>query len=131
VAKLSDSNVEALVVAVLAVGGWPPERVVSSLPAFRSAGVLAPQAVADMDWGVLTVALAKNGYSRGLLTSTYAERLQALMREVAAAQLDTLPELVRSGDRDAFLRRLVQIHGVGPKVASRAWELMGKVGTTG
>ena len=125
-AKLSESSVEALVIAVLSVGGWPPERVVSSLPALRAAGVTAPNAVADMDLGVLTVALAKNGYSRGLLTSTYAERLQAVMREVASAQLDGLPELVRSGDQDAFVRRLVQIHGVGPKVASRAWELMTK-----
>jgi 3-methyladenine DNA glycosylase/8-oxoguanine DNA glycosylase len=127
-AELSESSVEALVVAVLAVGGWPAERVVSALPALRAAGVIAPQTVANMDLGVLTVALAKNGYGRGLLTSTYAERLQALMREVASAQLDGLPDLVRSGDQAAFVRRLVQIHGVGPKVASRAWELMTKSG---
>jgi hypothetical protein len=128
VATLSESSVEALVVAVLAVGGWPPDRVLGALPALRDAGVTVPRAVAEMDLGVLTVALAKNGYSRGLLTSTYAERLQALMREVASAQLDGLPDLVRSGDQDGFVRRLVQIHGVGPKVASRAWELMTRAG---
>ena len=125
-AELPESSVDALVVAVLAVGGWPAERVVRALPRLRAAGVLIPQAVTDMDLGVLTVALAKNGYGRGLLTSMYAERLQALMREVASGQLDRLPELVRSGDRDMFERCLKQIHGVGPKVAGRAWESMAK-----
>jgi len=122
---LDERQIEGLFIAVLAVGMWPAQRVCDALPLLRSAGVLSPKDVAEMDLGVLTVKLAKNGYGRGLLTSMYAERLQALMQEVASGRLDQLPDLVRSRDEAAFSARLRQIHGVGPKVAAKAWELMG------
>ncbi len=77
-----------------------------------------------MDLGTLTVKLAKNGYNRGLLTSMYAERLQAVMTAIHRGGLSRLAELVRAGDRSAFESLFREIHGVGPKVASRAWELM-------
>lgn len=77
-----------------------------------------------MDLGVLTVKLSKNGYGRGLLTSMYAERLQAVMREVANGGLDNLAELLASGTEAQFSARLRMIHGVGPKVASNAWALL-------
>lgn len=121
---LSEVDIESLAVAVLGVGGWPTERVRAAVPALSQVGVLSPEGVATMDLGVLTMALAKNGYSRGLLTSMYAERLQAVMREVASGGLGGLPALVEAGDRDGFIDRLMQIHGVGPKVAGRAWDLM-------
>jgi hypothetical protein len=114
-----------LVVSVLAVGLWPAERVLAALPQLRSAGVLDPEGVAAMDLGPLTVKLNSNGYARGLLTSVYAQRLQALMREVATGQLDDLSDLVRVGDEAGFSVRLRQIYGVGPKVAARAWSLLG------
>lgn len=121
---LRQEMIEKLALAVLAVGGWPSARVQDALPLLRSAGVLTPTDVAPMDLGVLTVKLAKNGYGRGLLTSMYAERLQALMREAADGHLDALPSLIATGDHDRFIARLREIHGVGPKVAENAWRLL-------
>jgi 3-methyladenine DNA glycosylase/8-oxoguanine DNA glycosylase len=97
------------------------------MPLMRKAALLSPSDVAAMDLGEVTVKLAKNGYSRGLLTSMYGERLQAVMRAVVAGTLDVLPELVRSGQQDAFTRTLTEIHGVGPKVAANAWEFLSAV----
>lgn len=121
---LDVTTIEHLVVAVLAVGLWPAERVRTALPLLRQAAVLNPTDVASMDLGTLTVKLAKNGYGRGLLTSMYAERLQALMREIAAGRLDDVPALVASGECETFTARLRQIHGVGPKVAANAWSAL-------
>ena len=122
--RLSDAQVEVLVVAVLAVGGWPAPDVRSALPALRPLGVLSPEQVSTMDLGVLTVALAKNGYNRGLLTSMYAERLQSVMKAVHSGSLDGLPELVRKGNQTAFESQLKELHGIGPKVANNAWSMM-------
>lgn len=124
---LNDSEIEALTVAVLAVGMWPAEKVREALPRFRAAGLLAPAGVAQMDLGEVTVKLAKNGYGRGLLTSMYAERFQAVMKEIATGALDVLPEMARLGETEKFSVLLRQIHGVGPKVAANAWEFMAGV----
>lgn len=117
---LRSDQIEALGIAVLAVGLWPAARVRAALPALIDAKVMDATEVAQMDLGVLTVALARNGYNRGLLTSMYAERLKALMVEVVEGHLDSLPELAKAGDGEAFLKRLREIHGVGPKVALNA-----------
>lgn len=121
---LADRDIEALTVAILAVGLWPAEKVRDALPSLREAGLLVPAAVAAMDLGELTMKLARNGYARGLLTSMYAERFQALMNEIARGGLDAIPEMVRNGDREKFTTVLQEIHGVGPKVAANAWSLM-------
>jgi hypothetical protein len=112
---LGVNAVEALVVSVLAVGGWPAERVRAALPQLRAAGVLQPADVAAMDLGVLTVKLAKHGYSRGLLTSMYAERLQAMMREIAAGQLDDLRAIVASGTVSASPGACARSTASGPR----------------
>ena len=46
---LNDEEVEVLVVAVLAVGQWPADRVRAALPRFRDVGLLSPLQVAQMD----------------------------------------------------------------------------------
>lgn len=122
--KLTQEQIESLATAVLAVGLWPADRVVTALPQLREAGVLDPAGVATMDLGVLTVKLNGNGYGRGLLTSMYAERLQALMRELAGGGLDDLADLVAEGNQADFAVRLREIHGVGPKVAANAWAFL-------
>ncbi len=77
---LSDSQVEALTIAVLAVGMWPAARVRESLPRFRAVGLLMPADVARMDLGEITVRLAKNAYGRGLVRSTYGDTGSGLRR---------------------------------------------------
>jgi len=124
---LTEPDIEALAIAVLAVGAWPASRVREAMPLLRKAGLLSPADVAAMDLGEVTVKLAKNGYSRGLLTSMYGERLQAVMRAIGGGSLDALPELIRSGHHDVFTGILTEIHGVGPKVAANAWELLAAV----
>ncbi len=121
---LTQDQTDALAIAVLSVGGWPVEKTRSALPALRQVELLSPSAVAEMDLGVLTVRLAKNGYNRGLLTSMYAERLQAVMRAVHLGKLSRVSDFVREHDRRAFEALLRDLHGVGPAVAGRAWELL-------
>jgi hypothetical protein len=123
-AMVNDEELEALAVAVLAVGLWPADRGRDALPRFTNVGLLVPADVARMDLGEITVKLAKNGYGRGLLTSMYAERFQAVMKEIAAGKLDGIPEMARAGDKDRLSAVLREIYGVGPKVAANAWELM-------
>lgn len=121
---LRPDQVEALAVALLAVGQWPLERVYAALPALKAEHLLDPAYVATADLGRLTVALAKNGYNRGLLTSMYAERLRALMAALDDGALDSLPSLIVAGQTEASLRLLQGIHGVGPKVAANALKLL-------
>ena len=125
---LKEAEVEALTVAVLAVGLWPAEKVREAMPRFRSVGLLSPADVARMDLGEVTVKLAKNGYARGLLTSMWAGRFQAVMKEIATGALDVLPEMVRLGEKEKFSVLLLKIHGVGPKVTANAWEFMARLG---
>lgn len=120
---LTDSQIEALATALLAVGGWPPDRLRRVLPQLREAGLLTPSAVAVMDIALLTTKLASAGYARGIITSMYGERLQALMRQIDRGDLDELVDLARANDRDAFIARLLPIRGIGPRVASNAWDL--------
>jgi hypothetical protein len=125
---LSPSYIEALVAADLAVGSFPLQRVKELMPTFRAAGILAPSAVSTLDLGELTVILAQLGYNRGLLTSMYAERLHALMKAIESGSLDRLVDYVVAGERSRFEKTLQQVFGVGPKVASSAWELLASSG---
>jgi hypothetical protein len=125
---LPPSYIEALVAADLAVGNYPLQRVKKLMSAFRAADILAPSAVSTLDLGELTVILAQLGYDRGLFTSMYAERLLALMKAIESGSLDRLVDYFVAGKRSRFEVTLQQVFGVGPKVASKAWELLASNG---
>jgi hypothetical protein len=85
---------------------------------------MVPPKAAQMDLGELTVALTRSGYSRGLLTSMYGERLQALMKAIASGSLDCIIQHLAAGDRASFVGALQEVFGIGPKVAAQAWNIL-------
>jgi len=121
---LSEAHVECLLMAVLAVGQYPLERVRSILGGLRAQGLANASKVAAMDLGELTVALSRAGYNRGLLTSVYGERVHAVMKAIVAGELDVVLDYVTSNDRSSFVAKLQELYGIGPKVASNAWDLL-------
>jgi 3-methyladenine DNA glycosylase/8-oxoguanine DNA glycosylase len=122
--NLSPAQLEAIVMALLAVNAWPIDKVLAALPALRTAGLLDPAQVAAADIGPLTVKLAAAGYDRGLLTELFALRLQNLMRAVRDGALDAVAAAHRSGDREAAVAALCTVKGIGPRVADTAWQLI-------
>ena len=120
----SDRSLEAVVAAVLAVNRYPLEKAWELLPPLRKAGLTRPEKVIGTDIGVLTVALAKAGYNRGLLTEMMAGRLQALMAAVQAGTLDRLDALVAAAKRDEAVASLREVRGIGPQVAANALALL-------
>jgi hypothetical protein len=124
VEMLTAAQIEALLVAVLSVSQYSIDRVQRMVPAFRETGLTDPARAATMDLGEITVALSRSGYNRGLLTSMYGERVQALMKAIQNGQLHELSAAIVSADESAFVTRLRCIYGIGPKVAANAWALI-------
>ena len=121
---IADSEIEGLVIALLAVSRFSVSRARLLLPALRAAGLTSPKVVTGLDLGELTVALARTGYDRGLLTSLYAKRLQTFMQGVLDGELDAPIECLARNDRDTFLRLIRAVYGVGPSVAVNAWAIL-------
>lgn len=117
---LAQDDLEAIVVAVLAVNSFSLEQAHRLLPAFRLAGLLQPRKVADMDLGNLIVALGTAGFQRGGLMGLMANRYQSVMKEIARGKLDDLSDLLKSGNTEAATNLLLQVKGVGPSVAANA-----------
>ena len=122
--NISNEQIEAVALAVLAVNKYPIEKVWDLLPRLREARLLDPSFVTGADPGDLTVLLAKAGYDRGMLTSMLAERLRNLMAAVSAGALDQLPGAAARRDKPAAVEILRQVKGTGPQVAESAWLLL-------
>ena len=107
----------ALVVAMLAVGGFSVEKVLAIREALERHGLLNPRKLAQWDDARITRELTAAGYRRGLLTGMYAERLSAAMKELAAAErLLQTEELLASGSVSLVTHLLLPQKGVGPRV---------------
>lgn len=121
---LTETEIEVLVTAILSVNSYPLERVHRILPRMRTAHLLEPRFVSQLDLGPLTVRLYESGYDRGKLTSMFAERLQGLMKSIAAGELEGLGEHVESENAAATMDLLQKVSGIGPRVARTAWLLL-------
>lgn len=107
----------ALVVAMLAVGGFSVEKVLAIREALERRGLLNPRKLAEWDDARITRELTAAGYTRGMLTGMYAERLSAAMKELAAAErLPQAEELLASGSASRIADLLLPKKGVGPRV---------------
>ena len=123
--NLTKEHVEALVAAILAVNGYPVEKVWGQLPGLRSGRLTDPKWVASADLGDVVAHLTASGHERGMLAGMMAERLQYLMKAIVAGNLDGLPAALQKADRDVAVKVLCTVKGIGPKVADTALMLMG------
>lgn len=109
---------------MLAANSFSLMRAQDVVPKLRLARLLDPDQVCDLELGAMTVQLARAGYDRGMLTSMFAKRLQALVQSVRDGMLDGLDEAVATTNEAQAMRLLTAIKGVGPIVARNAWTLL-------
>ena len=107
---------EDLVFAMLAVGGFSTEKLLALREPFEKAGLFNPRNLAVWDMARLTRNLNAAGYSRGMLTGMYAERLARTICSIAGEQLSKSEEVLRSGVKEQVEKLLLAQYGIGPKV---------------
>jgi hypothetical protein len=122
--SVHESDLEALVVPLLAVNRFGLEKVYALLPALRNGGLTSPNLVAKKDVGDVMMRLCHAGYDRGMLTEMMAGRLVSLMNAVIEGKLDYLNDFVTNNKRDEALALLCTVNGIGPAVAKDAWVLL-------
>lgn len=121
---LPANHVESLVTSVLAVNGYPLEKVWNQLPGLRAQRITDAVWVATADLGDVVAHLTASGHERGMLAGMMAERLQSLMVAIASSRLDGLPGMIERRDRLAAAELLRTVKGIGPKVADNALMLL-------
>jgi 3-methyladenine DNA glycosylase/8-oxoguanine DNA glycosylase len=116
--RSSDDTVwEDLVIAILAVGGFTVKKVLAGREALDRSNLFDPQYLADCDEARLTRELYAAGYTRGMLTGMYADRLSAVMRALASSGRLQESQAILASERDDLVADLLlPLHGVGPKV---------------
>lgn len=124
--KLAAHELDMIVAAMLAANSYPLLRAQEVVPKLRNARLLNPEHVCALEPGPLTVQLASAGYDRGMLTSMFAQRLQALLGAARDGKLDGLPDAIAKRDEATGIKLLTAVKGcgVGPVVARTAWALL-------
>lgn len=123
-APLTPPEIEALLVALLAVNNRTLEQTWSLLPNLRAERLTEPEFVHAAHTEEVIRRLAAAGYDRGALTWLFAERVQSLMAAIGSGALDELAQLVARNDRAGVTALLRKVHGIGPRVADNAWILL-------
>lgn len=121
---LSRSQVECLLVALLAVNSFALEKAQSLLPRLRAAGLSDPVRVNAMNMPEVIEALTVAGYDRKNLTWMFAERVKALMMAIERGELTRLEEAIAATDKELAATVLRRVRGVGPTVIQNAWSLI-------
>lgn len=114
---------EELVLAALAVYQFPLERVLPLRDKLRLVGLLDLHSIAKAGEATVTRELNAAGYSRGLLTGLYAERLVKLARTVLATDEAGIAASLAGAPAHEIENRLLLLPGVGPKVIQNVLEL--------
>ncbi len=120
---LLPEHCEHLVAALLTVNGYPLDRAVALMPAFRKAGLLDANRVAALDYEALVAALNAAGYTRGGFVPIVGYRVAQALSAAASGQLDALARQAEGGDKEGFSTTLAAVHGFGPRTAATAWFL--------
>lgn len=121
---LAASQIECLLMALLAVNNYPLEKAWSLLPRMRDLGLTDPARVAAMDMPTAIEALTRGGYDRKNLTWMFAERVMALMVAIHGGELAGLDEAIAAKDKARATELLDRVRGVGPTVIQNAWALL-------
>lgn len=106
---------EDLIIAMLAVGGFSVRKVLEMRGSLAGAGLLEAKNLVAWDAGRVTRELNSAGYSRGMLTGMYAERLVTAIGSLAD-RLEENAAVLLSDDSDQIAALLLPQHGIGPKV---------------
>ncbi len=122
--RFTEGHLGCAVAAILAVNQYPLQKAQDLLPALQQRGLLSPSRVGAMSLEAVISGLVDAGYDRGKLTWMFAERLQALMGAFDAGRIDPLADALAQRDREAGMRTLIAVKGIGPQVARTAWELL-------
>lgn len=120
----SAKETEVLVIAVLSVSSYSPDRAAQLVPALARERLLDVDRVADADIGEIVVSLTRAGYHRGLVNGIVAPRVIALMQAIRDGRFDDLGDLVRAGNQERAIAALRSVNGIGPHVAQVAWVLL-------
>lgn len=121
---------ERLIVAALAVGGHPVEKVLAIEDDLRAAGLLDPENLCGWSPAKIDLQMRLAGYQRGLLNGMYAVRLVALGQ--FAMQADAKAKrILTSGSAEEVEKLLSPLYGVGPKVIATFLASRGAVGGKG
>ncbi len=121
-------QVDHLVVALLAVGGYSLQRAWDALPALRKESLCDPKAVQLLDEGEIVRRLARSGYNRGAtVTTSMAKRLMALHAAVRDGVLSSASSLMKEGRLQDAESVLCKVKGVGPAVFKQFAVLEGVV----
>lgn len=121
---------ERLIVAALAVGGHPVEKVLAIEDDLRAAGLLDPQNLSGWSPAKIDQQMRLAGYQRGRLNGMYAVRLVALGQFAMQAD-DNAKGILASGSAVEVEKLLTPLYGVGPKVIETFLVSRGAVGRTG
>jgi hypothetical protein len=117
VSDFSAEHVKNLVVATLAVGGYPLQRAWDLLPNLEKEGLIDPHAVQRCDEAEVVQRLARSGYDRGpTVTLSMATRLIALHEAVRNGILEQVIRLVADRKIEEGEDMLCRIKGIGPMV---------------
>jgi len=110
-------SLEHLIVAMLAVGGFPLERAWALLPKLRQSGLTTPATALALDERELIRRLALSGYDRGpVVTTSLARRIMAAHVATEKGVLATTVRLMREGNVEQAEKTLREVKGVGPTV---------------
>lgn len=121
---LSATQIECLLMALLAVNNYPLEKAWGLLPRMRATGLTDPDRVTAMDMAGAIEALTSSGYDRKNLTWMFAERVKALMAAIHGDELTGLDEAIAAKDKARATELLDRVRGVGPTVIQNAWALL-------
>lgn len=121
------SDWERLIVAALAVGGHPVEKVLAIEDDLRAVGLLDPENLCVWSPARIDLQMRNAGYRRGLLNGMYAVRLVALGQYAMQAD-DKAKRILASGSAEEVEELLSPVYGVGPKVIATFLASRGSVG---
>ncbi|HXG47422.1 MAG TPA: hypothetical protein VNO52_07355 [Methylomirabilota bacterium] len=121
-------QVDHLVVALLAVGGYSLQRAWDLLPALQNEGLTDAKAAERLDEAEVVRRLARAGYDRGpIVTTSMAKRLIALHAAVRGGILTHAFGLMREGRLQDAEKAFCKVKGVGPMVFKQFAALEGVV----
>ncbi len=122
--ELSDSEREALVVALLCVNHFSLEAGWNLRAELRSEGLTCPRTASQLGIAAVSAALERAGYRRGRINEIVAPRVVALMQAIDEGKFADLPRLLAARNEGAFHTLVQTIWGFGPTSAANAWLLL-------
>ena len=115
--SVSETVLEDLVVAVLAVNNYSLEKAFSLVSAIRAEGLADLTKLSKWEVPEIAPRLSRAGYDRGVFLNTLiAQRLSSLGAYASELGFAVFEKKIRSSETDEVQTCLLPVKGVGPKV---------------